>query len=423
MFQRDRVSRPCDPSRRDAVKPRHLYAHVPFCARRCTYCDFAIAVRRVVPVDEYVGALDAELRLRWSGGGEGGGDWVLDTVYLGGGTPSRLGADGVARVIDSVRRVAILAPDAEVTIEANPEDVSFATARAWRDAGVNRISLGIQSFDDATLRWMHRVHDADRARRAVGELRDAGITNLSVDLIFALPDEVTGRSWESDVEQALSLDPPHVSLYGLTVEPHTPLGRARARGAVTEAGEDRYEHDFLTAHDMMSGAGLEHYEVSNFGRPGSHSRHNRAYWRLVPYAGLGPGAHELRVDDDRMLRRWNDGVYVAWARALAEGRDPIAGEERLTPSNRIAEEVYLGLRTSDGLIVREAERERATAWVAAGWGTLGEIAGESGGAFSGKHLGARSGDVSATDFVLRLTPLGWLRLDALAADLTAFRSR
>lgn len=395
------------------MNPRHLYAHVPFCARRCTYCDFAIAVRRVVPVDEYVGALDAELRLRWAAAN----DWVLDTLYFGGGTPSRLGGDGVARAIDSVRRVATLAADAEVTLEANPEDVSVATARAWRGAGVNRVSLGVQSFHDPTLQWMHRVHDADRAVRAVAELREAGIDNFSVDLIFALPDEVSGggRSWEGDVEQALALEPPHVSLYGLTVEAHTPLGRARERGAVTEASEDRYEHDFLTAHRMMASAGLEHYEVSNFGRPAMHSRHNRAYWRLVAYAGLGPGAHELRVDGDRMLRRWNDDVYAHWVRTLAEGRDPIAGEETLTPANRIAEEVYLGLRTADGLVVREAERERANAWVAAGWGTLAASARGAG--------GATPRELTPSDLVLRLTPLGWLRLDALAADLTAFRSR
>jgi oxygen-independent coproporphyrinogen-3 oxidase len=393
------------------VNPRHLYAHVPFCARRCTYCDFAIAVRRVVPVDDYLAALGSELRLRWPAKGS----WTLDTLYFGGGTPSRLGGDGIARAIDTVRAVASLAPGAEVTLEANPEDVSLAAARAWRDAGVNRVSLGVQSFDDATLRWMHRVHDAERAERAVDELREAGIESFSIDLIFALPDEAVGRSWEHDLERALQLEPPHVSLYGLTVEQHTPLGRALARGAITEAGEDRYERDFLAAHAAMAGAGLDHYEVSNFGKPGLHSRHNSAYWQSVPYAGLGPGAHELRVEGDRMIRRWNDDAYVSWARALSAGEDPIAGEETLTLSNRIAEEVYLGLRTSDGLPLRDGERERVSAWVSAGWGSIVE---------SGD--GARGDEARrpvATAPLLRLTPLGWLRLDALAADLTAFRSR
>ena len=389
------------------MQPRHLYVHVPFCARRCTYCDFAIAVRRVVPADEYLAALHAELRMRWGGSS----DWTLDTVYFGGGTPSRLGGEGIARAIESVRRVAALASGAEVTVEANPEDVSPATARAWREAGVNRVSLGVQSFDDATLQWMHRVHDAARAERAIGELRDAGITNLSIDLIFALPDEVTTRVWERDLERAVALAPPHVSLYGLTVEPHTPLGKSLAVGGVTEAGEDRYERDFLLAHDMMTAAGLEHYEVSNFGRPGRHSRHNSAYWRSVPYAGLGPGAHELRVDGERMTRRWNDDVYVRWARTLAEGRDPIAGEEVLSSENRIAEQVYLGLRSTVGLEVRAEERERVAAWVEAGWGAFDEPSPDS------------PREPAGSGLVFRASPLGWLRLDALAADLTAFRSR
>jgi oxygen-independent coproporphyrinogen-3 oxidase len=164
----------------------------------------------------------------------------------------------------------------------------------------------------------------------------------------------------------------------------------------------------------MARAGLDHYEVSNFGRPGRHSRHNSAYWRQVPYAGLGPGAHELRVDGARMLRRWNDDAYASWARTLSEGRDPIAGEETLTPANRVAEEVYLGLRTSEGLLIREAELVRVNAWVAAGWGTLRD---------AGDRSVGTSRESSGTGRVLRLTPLGWLRLDALAADLTAFRTR
>jgi oxygen-independent coproporphyrinogen-3 oxidase len=387
------------------VQPRHMYVHVPFCARRCTYCDFAIAVRRVVPVDDYLAALDAELQLRWEDA-----RLQLDTLYFGGGTPSRLGGDGVARAIDSVRRVATLAAGAEVTIEANPEDVTPAAARAWRAVGVNRVSLGVQSSDDSALSWMHRVHNAARAERAVGELRDAGIENFSIDLIFALPDEAGARSWERDLQRAIALEPPHVSLYGLTVEAHTPLGKALAVGGITEAGEDRYERDFLAAHEAMTAAGLEHYEVSNFGRAGMHSRHNAAYWRSVPYAGIGPGAHELRVNGDRMVRRWNDDAYVRWAASLGAGRDPVAGDETLTPENRIAEEVYLGMRTRDGLAIRPGERERFAAWADSGWGAV--------------DVGADTSRAPGEGgLVFRPTPLGWLRLDALAADLTAFRSR
>jgi oxygen-independent coproporphyrinogen-3 oxidase len=371
------------------VPPRHVYVHVPFCARRCAYCDFAIAVRRDVPVDEYLGAVRAELDIRFPGD-EG---WVAETLYLGGGTPSRLGGEGVARLLDLLRSRIDLAPDAEVTIESNPEDVDRETAAAWRRAGVNRVSLGSQSFDDRVLAWMHRVHDAARIEAAVGALRGAGIGNLSLDLIFALPAALE-RDWERDVRRALDLEPDHLSLYGLTVEPHTPLGRWRARGSVEEATEERYEEEFLHAHEAAAAAGLEHYEVSNFARAGRQSRHNRSYWRGVPYAGIGPGAHEF----DGAGRRWNAGAYAAWMRTLADGRDPVAGSETLSAANRIAEDVYLGLRTTAGLALRPSEEPLVSRWVAAGWG---------------RAEGGR----------LILTPLGWLRLDAIAAALTDIRSR
>lgn len=365
---------------------RHLYVHVPFCARRCSYCDFSIAVRRRVPVDEYVRALRTELDLRLPG------DETLETVYLGGGTPSRLGGDGVAEVLDAVRHHAPLAPDAEVTIEANPEDVTAESARAWRAAGVNRVSLGAQSFEPGVLAWMHRVHNEAKPGEAVRLLREAGIGNVSLDLIFALPEGVE-RNWRADIEQALALQPDHVSLYGLTVEGATPLGRWKERGAVTEAAEDRYEREFLLAHDLVTAAGLEHYEVSNFGRPGWHSRHNSMYWRRVPYGGYGPSAHEYRGGE----RRWNVAPYAEWVRRLGEGADPAAGREHLDREAVIAEEVYLGLRTTAGLRLAEGELEQVTRWVDAGWGTV-------------------------SSGVLRLTATGWLRLDSLAADLTARRS-
>ena len=372
-----------------AAAPRHAYVHVPFCARRCSYCDFAIAVRRVVPVDEYVGALRQELALRWGGAGP----WELDTLYFGGGTPSRLGGDGLAAAVAAVRERATLAADAEVTVEANPEDVTADAARRWMAAGVNRLSLGAQSFDEAALAWMHRGHGAAGVARAVGEARDAGLANLSLDLIFAVP-AVLDRSWERDLDAVLALEPDHVSLYGLTVEPRTPLGRWHARGEVAEAPEDAYEREYLLAHERLVGAGFDHYEVSNFGRQGRWSRHNSSYWTGAAYAGLGPSAHEY----DGAARRWNVAPYAAWVARLAGGQDPVEESETLTAENREAEAVYLGLRTIAGLELRAGEDHLVRPWVAAGWGEV------------------RCGR-------LRLTPIGWLRLDSLAASLTAHRSR
>lgn len=380
-------------SRRVQVAVRHLYVHVPFCARRCTYCDFAIAVRSRVPVDEYVGALERELTVRRGPPPAPGARPSIDTLYFGGGTPSRLGGRGVARAIEVVARWFTWDAAAEVTLEANPDDVTPERARAWRAAGVTRASLGSQTFDAAALAWMRRTHAVDQVPRAVEAFREAGITDLSLDLIFALPDAVA-RDWPGDVARALSLAPTHLSLYGLTVEAGTPLGRWAARGAVAEADEERYVDEFMAAHAQMGAAGYEHYEVSNFARPGHRARHNSAYWSGVPYLGVGPSAHGF----DGVVRRWNAPAYAAWVRALADGRDPMAGAETLDGDARSAESVYLGLRTTGGLALVEGEAARTAAWREAGWAAL-------------------DGDR------LRLTPSGWLRLDALAADLTSFRSR
>lgn len=367
----------------------HLYLHVPFCARRCVYCDFSIAVRPVVPVAEYGAALAAEFTARHHES-----TFALSTLYFGGGTPSKLGGEGVARVVDMVRSRAAIEPQAEITLEANPEDVSPASAAAWRAAGVNRISLGIQSFHDGALRWMHRTHDAAQALRSIDVLRDAGLENLSIDLIFATPRSLD-RSWRKDLDQAIALRVPHVSMYGLTVEPHTPLGRWVARSSVSEATEDRFEAEFLEGHEALVSDGFDHYEVSNYGRPGSHSRHNWAYWQRRPYAGLGPSAHEF----DGVNRRWNVSAYAEWARRACSGSSTVDGSEALSEDQKRAEEVYLGLRTARGVDIEADELTWVQPWIDAGWATM---------------LPPRT---------LRLAPLGWLRLDALASSLTSLRSR
>ena len=368
--------------------PKHVYVHVPFCARRCSYCDFAIAVRRTVPVDDFVDSLERELQSRL---GEASGD--LHTLYLGGGTPSRLGAEGVRRVLDSVRRRFPTAPGAEVTIEANPEDVSSDAAKAWRGAGVTRVSLGVQSFDDTVLRWMHRTHDAAQAVKAAAILKEAGFDDWSLDLIFALPPEVD-RSWTNDLQRAVDLEPPHISSYGLTVEPHTPLVRWRERGEIHEADEERYEEEFLETDRLLTAAGYEHYEVSNYARPNRRAAHNSAYWRRVPYIGLGPSAHSF----DGSARRWNTREYAAWREMTLIGRDPVEGTETLDSGAVAIEEAYLGLRTSSGLALNPANASDFDRWGERGWAVV-------------------------SDGIGRLTPEGWLRLDAIIGDLTDVRSR
>ncbi len=370
----------------------HLYVHVPFCARRCSYCDFSIAVRSSTPIDEYASALRQELegrRVELEGSN-------LDTVYLGGGTPSRLGGLGISSVIGSVREYASIAKSAEITIEANPDDINDLAVAHWIDAGVNRISLGAQSFDEAALKWMHRTHDAAQIGIAVDTLRRGGIKNISLDLIFALPDHLN-RSWKTDLLRAVELEPSHVSLYGLTVEAKTPIARWADRGAVVQGSEEEYEEEFLAAHSAMTAAGFEHYEVSNFGRPGFASRHNSAYWTGAPYAGVGPSAHSF----DGSARRWNVSAYSEWIRRLQRQESVLSGEEFLTNENRDAEEVYLGLRTRRGLPVGEGQLDTVHRWVEAGWAII---------------------DHPLETPRVWLTPTGWLRLDSLAADLAARRA-
>lgn len=365
------------------MTPRHLYVHVPFCARRCSYCDFAIAVRRVVPVDEYVTGIRTELKSKLNGARH-----TLDTVYLGGGTPSRLGPDGIDRLLSTIGEYFDLASAAEVTIEANPDDVTFEAASRWKESGVNRVSLGVQSFDDSVLAWMHRTHDSAQAAAAVKTIRDGGIRNLSLDLIFALP-EALNRSWDSDLRQALALEPDHVSLYGLTIEHATPIGRWQDRGSVTAATEDAYAEDFLLADSLATAAGFIHYEVSNFARPGRESRHNSAYWSGAQYLGIGPSAHSF----DGETRSWNVSQYAEWIARLSSAKPATEGAERLDVANVQAERIYLGLRTTSGLSASEGDLDRARQWTEVGWARI-------------------------DDSIVRLTPEGWLRLDSLAAGLT-----
>jgi oxygen-independent coproporphyrinogen-3 oxidase len=341
-------------------------------------------VRRNVPVTEYLNALAVELDTVGNSVGP-----ALSTLYFGGGTPSHLGPAGVAALVDLVLARFALDADCEITLETNPEDVTPDAASAWLRAGINRLSLGIQSFDDNALEWMHRTHSSEDSSKAIAVARGGGISNLSIDLIFALPESLN-RSWSDDLEKALAVGPDHISLYGLTVEKGTPLGRWEARGQITSATEELYAEQFLRAHEAAEAAGFQHYEVSNFGRPGKRSKHNSAYWSGVSYVGAGPSAHSF----DGRARSWNVAPYAAWQSRLSKGESVREGEEELTDENRRSEKIYLGLRTIDGYSATEGDLRLAESWKDQGWAT------------------------TTDDKVIRLTPEGWLRLDSLAAGLT-----
>jgi oxygen-independent coproporphyrinogen-3 oxidase len=360
----------------------HLYVHVPFCQRRCAYCDFSIAVRKRIPAQQYVETIRRELEQTTLAG-------PLETIYLGGGTPSLLPGAAIAALLDTIASTVPLDETAEITLEANPEDVTDAAAAVWRGAGINRISLGVQSFDDRVLQWMHRVHDAPRARAAVRMLRAAGFDNLSLDLIFALPPHVP-RDWGRDLETAIACEPEHLSLYGLTVEPRTPLQRWIARGAARVPSDERYAEEYLAAHAQLGAAGFVFYEVSNAARNERRSRHNSAYWLGRPYGGVGPAAHAF----DGRVRSWNLPAWEAYRRAVVAGRSAVESAETLTDTQRGLERVYLGLRTRGGVPLAEAGSPAVLApLIRQGW------------------LVQESGRV-------KCSVEGWLRLDALVAALT-----
>jgi oxygen-independent coproporphyrinogen-3 oxidase len=263
--------------------------------------------------------------------------------------------------------------------------VTAATAAAWRAAGVTRVSLGVQSHDPAVLAWMHRTHRAEQVVPAVDKLRSAGISNISVDLIFALPESLQ-RDWHRDLALTLALEPAHLSLYGLTVESHTPLSRWTARGEIVPTPDERYASEFLQADHELGAAGFEHYEVSNYARTGLQSRHNSSYWSGANYIGLGPSAHS-HLDG---VRSWNVREWADYHARIGAGRQLEEGSELVDGGGRGIEKRYLGLRTSAGIPAADLPAKAREDWLAAGWATV---------------TGSR----------LRLTPEGWLRLDALVA--------
>lgn len=320
-----------------------VYVHIPFCASRCSYCDFFSTLQLADAGTPYVEALIAEARLRC---GELCGTSVR-TLYMGGGTPSQLPLPLLSRLVDGLRETLDLSVVEEFTVEANPDDVTPEWCRGVAAMGVNRVSMGVQSFEDSILRLIGRRHTAQQAVDAVGNLRQAGIDNISIDLIFGLPGQ-TAASWTTSVEQAIALKPQHISAYGLTYEDGTRLWRQRERGEVVEVPEELCLEMYRILVSELQGAGYEHYEISNFCLPGYHSRHNSSYWNDTPYLGLGAAAHSY----DGKARRWNPHDLHQYINKIKAGE--LACElEELTRSERYDERVMLGLRTARGV---DAER-------------------------------------------------------------------
>jgi oxygen-independent coproporphyrinogen-3 oxidase len=324
----------------------HLYVHVPFCSARCSYCDFVFFVGREARMADYVQSVE------WEIGAAARTLWTepLRTIHLGGGTPSLLPPEMVARIIHGTRNAWEMVPSAEIALEANPSSTILERARAWRSAGVNRVSLGVQCFDDTLLRSLGRRHGAEGARESFHALRRAGFENINLDLIYALPG-MDAALWERTLLEAIDLAPEHISCYCLTLEDGTPLERQVREGRLSAPGEDAALEQLHLAADLLKIAGYQRYEISNWARPGFESRHNLTYWRGIPYYGAGCAAHSYLTLRDgshtpAAIRFWNASGLEHYIGRAPWARD---GEELLSGPLLAADYAMVNLRLRDGI--------------------------------------------------------------------------
>lgn len=344
-----------------------FYLHVPFCVQRCHYCSFNTAPLEAGQMDPYLRALRGELdllgELPW------GRDVTIATVFLGGGTPSLLEPHALAAVLDQVRARWRVASDAEVTVECNPESVTRARLERYRAAGVTRVSLGVQSLDDVVLRALGRLHDARGARAAFDAAREAGYDDVSVDLMYGLPG-LAVDAWAADLERVLDWGPDHLSAYALTLDAGSPWGAGGVPGLPTE---DQVVAQYWALTHAAAARGFEHYEISNYARPGHRARHNLGYWRAGEYLAAGPGGCGFIGD----VRYGNVKPLPRWRAAVEAGTLPVESAERLTPRQRAAERLILGLRTRDGVpaawLRERAACDPALADTLAHWERLGHL--------------------------------------------------
>ena len=327
-----------------------IYIHIPFCKSRCVYCDFysttSLSLRQ-----RYVDAVCKELEIR-SKREKIRGERI-ETVYLGGGTPSQLPEGLLRQLFSNLYESFDVLPEAEVTIECNPDDVTEEFACMIASLPVNRVSMGAQTFSQERLRFLRRRHTAEQVTEAVGRLRRAGIRNISVDLMYGFPNE-TLAEWERDIQEAIRLQVEHLSAYALQYEEGTPLYQMLERGEVKEVDEELSRQMYYRLIDALAEAGFEHYEISNWGKPGFRSRHNSSYWKQIPYIGVGAAAHSF----DGQNRQWNVADIRQYIEGIEKG-EPCVEYEELTPENHYNEIVMTALRTSGGLDLRKLSPQDA----------------------------------------------------------------
>jgi len=374
-----------------------VYIHIPFCKQACHYCNFHFSTSLRYK-DELIQSLEKEITITpYFIKTDGDFSKQIDSIYFGGGTPSILNADELELIFETLHKKFTISPGAEITLEANPDDITANKLTEWKEIGINRLSVGIQSFNEEELRWMNRAHSAVDSLKCIEEISNHGFSNFSVDLIYGSP-LLSNDEWKRNVELIIEKKIPHISCYALTIEPKTPLDKMIRLHKTVPVDPERQADQFLLLMNWMKQAGYEHYEISNYALPGMRSRHNSSYWSGETYYGFGPSAHSF----DGKSRRWNIANNALYIKALQNNSIPFE-EEILTRTQQLNEYIMTALRTTEGL-------------------NLDKIMNEFGNEFreeliikSKKYL--TSSKLSTIHSSLILTTEGKLFADGIAADL------
>ena len=321
-----------------------IYIHIPFCRQACTYCNFHFSTT-IRQKKQFLDALKEEIVLTEKSNEAA---TLIETIYIGGGTPSLLSPDEIDEILQTLKQHFSINKNAEITLEANPDDISKEILQFWKQMGINRISLGVQSFNSAELLWMNRAHNAEQSLHSINEIIETGFTNFSVDLIYGSP-LLSNDDFIKNVQTVLNKNIPHVSAYALTVEPKTALYTQISKKKLAPIDEIRQAEQFDILVTMMEAAGYEQYEISNFAKPGFRSKHNSSYWQGKAYYGFGPAAHSF---DGNNIRRWNIANNALYIKSITQQIIPFE-EEKLTITQQLNERIMVSLRTMEGLDLKK----------------------------------------------------------------------
>jgi oxygen-independent coproporphyrinogen III oxidase len=369
-----------------------IYLHIPYCKQKCHYCNF-YSLASVKHRNELVPAMLNEIELQ-NNYLEGE---PVSTIYLGGGTPSLLSGNEITRFLAEIKNCFNVDPDAEITLEANPDDLSKEKLIELKQSGINRLSIGIQSFNDSDLKFLNRIHTSAQGYDCILNARDAGFSNISIDLIYGIP-TLDSVSWNNNLNKAIDLDIPHISAYALTVEEKTPLAVMISKGKMPNVDDAVQVEHFNMLVGQLQNAGYLHYEISNFCKPGWFARHNTSYWKGISYLGIGPSAHSF----NRISRQWNVANLGQYIQSLGKNEVPYE-REILSPTQRFNEYIMTSLRTQWGCELSFIQQQFGREWAE-------QVIQDA-----EKHLG--NGLLKLDDGILYLTREGKFRADGIAADL------